>query len=161
MEPLIIYKDIELANRIRKDIHEKENETMSRGGIIVGASHKDGGINFPISSDESREFEGAEIVIPREFVESDSEYRFQGKNQQILASILDLCGLSLNDRVGIIKTDDIIVCVRSAWNSKIRIIQGTIKQILSAINESCGCRRFKDGALVKEIEENPTPKLST
>lgn len=132
----------------------KNKEIKERGGTVVGESHKNGGVPFVLKDTGTHiEEEGEEVNVPREIGESDEIYEFEGTNEQILNKILKLGGLSLNNKVTEVKSGDIVICIKSAKDSKKRKYKGTVRQILSAINESRGCNHIESGAEVVESGE--------
>src|ERR1035437_132184 len=112
-------------------------QVLSPGEIVDGPPHSKGGVPF-VLRDTGRhvEEEGMEINIPRELTEDDAIYTFRGSNAQVLDKILKLAGLSITDRVTTVKSGDIVICVRSAWDDTIRTFAGTIEEILHKINTS-------------------------
>lgn len=133
---------------------------MDRGGTVVGESHKNGGVPFVLSDTGTAiEEEGKEINIPRELAESDEIYEFEGTNWEILNKILKLGGLSLKSEVTEVKSGDIVICIKSAWDDTPRKYKGTIRQVLSAINESRGCNHIESGATMKNLETGERKKM--
>lgn len=123
-------------------------QIIERGGIVIGPSHVNGGAPFILADTGTHiEEEGMEINIPREILDSDSIYTFKGSNAKVLNDILKLTGLSITDKVTTVKAGDIVICVRSAWDDKIRSHTGTLEEILHAINTSNGCNPiiYKNG----------------
>lgn len=118
----------------------------NRGGIVVGPSHKNGGVPF-VLQDTGRhiEEEGMEINIPRDLAESDTVYTLKGTNAQVLDKILSIAGLSISDKVTNVRSGDVVICVRSAWDNQIRTFSGTITEILHKINTSKGCKPIIGG----------------
>lgn len=117
-----------------------------RGGMVIGPPHNadgtpGGGVPF-VLEDTGRhiEEEGLEVNIPRELRKSPKIYSFRGTNAQVLDKILKLAGLSLADKVTNVRSGDIVICVRSAWDDQRRVFTGTIEQILHEINTSKGCK---------------------
>lgn len=121
------------------------DQVLNRGGMVVGPSHAEGGVPFMLQ-DTGRhiEEEGMEINIPRELSESPKKYSFRGTNARVLDQILKLAGLSVTDKVTNVRSGDIVICVRSAWDQKKRAFTGTIKEILHEINTSGGCKPIID-----------------
>lgn len=137
-----------------------KTEIKKRGGIVVGPSHAEGGVPFTLSDTGSHiEEEGNEINIPREIAESEKEYEFSGTNFEILNKILKLGNLSLNDKVTEVKSGDIVICIKSAWDDSPRTYKGTIRQILSAINESRGCNHIESGATMENHKTGEVLKM--
>ena len=123
---------------------------LERGGTVVGASHDDGGVKFVIE-DTGRvvEEEGREVNVPTEITDDPKEYTFTGTNRQVLNKILRKGNLSVSDKVTSVRSGDIVICIVSAEDKEKRTYKGTIKQILSAINESGGCKHIESGAQVQ------------
>ena len=137
---------------MKKKRNKKENkQKLERGGLVVGDPHSEGGVDFVIEdTGEHVEEEGEETNIPREIANNPKEYEFYGSNAEVLDQILRLGGLKLSDKVTTVKSGDIVICVKSTWDKTKRTYKGTVRQILSAINESGGCKRIESGAKVKE-----------
>jgi hypothetical protein len=134
---------------------------FDRGGTVVGESHANGGVPFELSDTGTHiEEEGNEINIPRELGDSDKEYEFEGTNYEILNKILKLGNLSLKNEVTEVKSGDIVICIKSAWDDVQRKYKGTIRQILSAINESRGCNHIESGATMKNLETGEEKKMA-
>ena len=130
---------------------------MERGGLVVGPSHAEGGVPFVIEDTGKHvEMEGDEAVIPRELSEDQSEHTFTGTNRSILNQILKKANLSLSDKVTQVKSSDVVICIKSTWSEEKRTYTGTIHQILSAINESEGCKVIEKGATVTPAGEKET-----
>lgn len=132
---------------------------LQRGGMVVGPFHSEpgGGPKFKLSdTGQVIEEEGFEFNIPEEITRSNKIYTFTGKNVEIIHKILKLAGLSAFDKVTSVKSGDIVICIKSAWDDEIRTITGTITEILSAINTSCGCKPIEEGAKVIEHGTSPS-----
>ena len=134
-------------------------QVAATGGVVEGPPHSEGGVHF-IFEDAVRiriiEEEGKEVNIPRELVEDDAIYTFRGTNAFVLNEILKLAGLSLSDKVTAVKVDDIIICVRSAWDDTVRTFIGTIEEILHQINTSGGCKPIINEELrIENVEFQP------
>ena len=119
-----------------------------RGGMVVGPPHNadgtpGGGVPFVIE-DTGRhiEEEGLEVNIPNEVRDLPGKHTFQGKNIEALNQILALANppLSITDKVQNVRSRDIVICVRSAWDDTEREFTGTIEEILHQINTSKGCK---------------------
>lgn len=130
---------------------------QERGGIVVGSPHSEGGVPFVLQDTGTHiEEEGGEINIPVELALSPQIYTLKGTNAEILQQILKKANLSISDKVTTVKSGDIVICVKSAWDNEVREITGTIAQILSAINTSRGCKLIEPGA--KVVSENGIEK---
>lgn len=128
---------------------------LERGGMVVGPFHHEagGGPKFKLKdSGTVIEEEGFEFNIPEEIAKSKKVYTFTGKNVEIIHKILKLGGLSAFDKVTSVKSGDLVICIKSAWDDTVRTITGTIPQILSQINTSGGCKHIEDGG--QSIEHN-------
>lgn len=117
-----------------------------RGGMVVGPPHNQdgtpgGGVAFVIEDTGKHiEEEGFEINVPVELRKTTEIHTFRGNNAKILDQILNLVGLSLSDKVTNVRSGDIVICVRSAWDTIERELTGTIEEILHQINTSNGCK---------------------
>src|SRR3990167_5432006 len=121
-----------------------KTEVKHRGGTVVGASHANGGVPFVLTDTGTHiEEEGKEVNIPREIGEGSKVYEFSGTNRQILDKILKIGNLSITDKVTEVKSGDIVICIKSAWDDEPRSYTGTVRQILSAVNESRGCKHIE------------------
>lgn len=110
----------------------------TRGGIVVGPDHAHGGKKFPVTVmvDE----EGGEVNIPRELLADTTVHTFRGSNKKILDRILRLAGLSVSDEVTDVRYGDIVICRRSVEDKTLRILTGTVEQLLDQVNQSNGCK---------------------
>lgn len=113
---------------------------MGNAGTIVGQPHPEGGEKFLLDTGQIIETEGKEVVIPQELLESKKIYSFRGTNKKILGRILQLVGTSLKSEVTDIRYGDVIICMRSAEDKTVRILSGTIEEILDQVNQSNGCK---------------------
>ena len=125
-------------------------EIKQRGGIIKGASHRNGGVPFILDTGAYLEAEGNEVNIPRELIGSNKIYEFEGTNRKILNKILNLEGCSLKNEVKEIYSGDIVIRNKSVWDKTPRKYKGSITQILSAINESGGGNQIESGATLTQ-----------
>lgn len=130
----------------------------ARGGIYVGGQH-DHAEDIPVILKDTNthlRIEGGELNLPLWIQKDKTIYTFTGKNYEILERILKMYGYELTDKVTDVRAGDIVICIRSAWDDEIRTYTGTIIQILSAINESCGCRHVASGATMTEHSTGET-----
>lgn len=138
----------------------KISERKDRGGLVVGDSHAEGGVPFKLTDSGTHiEEEGDEVNVPREIADSDTVYEFEGTNYEILDKILGLGGLKLTNKVTEVKSGDIVICIKSAWDDTPRKYKGTPRQILSAINESKGCNHIESGAKMTNLETGATVSM--
>lgn len=136
------------------------SERKDRGGLVVGDSHAEGGVPFKLTDTGTHiEEEGDEVNVPREIADSDVVYEFEGTNYEILDKILKLGNLSLNNKVTEVKSGDIVICIKSTWDDTPRKYKGTVRQILSAINESKGCNHIESGATMTNLETGATVSM--
>lgn len=126
---------------------------QNRAGVFVGQQHSERGIPLAlIDSGTHIEVEGGEFNFP-EWVQNDKKiYKFTGTNYKVLQELFKLVGASWDEKVTHVKSGDIIICIRSAFDDETRTYEGTIVQILSAINESCGCKHVESGATMTNHE---------
>lgn len=143
-----------MTRKVRTSVHK------DRGGLVVGDSHTEGGVPFKLTDTGTHiEEEGDEVNIPREIADSDKVYEFKGTNYEILNKILKLGGLKLTNKVTEVKSGDIVICIKSAWDDTPRKYKGTVRQILSAINESRGCNHIESGAQMTNLETGATVSM--
>lgn len=157
-----------MSIRDSASIKKAKQPTLKRGGMVVGPFHHEqsGGPKFQLKDTKDIiEEEGFEFNIPEDITSSKKIYTFTGKNVEVIHKILKLAGLSAFDKVTDVKAGDIVICIKSAWDDTVRTYTGTITEILSAVNTSCGCKHIEDGAVVKEIgvdkaaSFNPLPEV--
>lgn len=130
----------------------------SRAGIFVGGQH-DHLEDIPVVLKDSNthlRIEGGELNLPLWIQKDKTIHTFTGKNYEILEKILKIYGYAITDKVTDVRAGDIVICIRSAWDDEIRTYTGTIIQILSAINESCGCKHVASGATMTEHSTGET-----
>ena len=136
-------------------------EAQSRAGIFDGGQHQ-GGEDIPISLIDTKKriiVEGGEFNFP-EWVQNDTKtYTFTGTNYEVIEKLFDLIGEKWDKKVTHVKSGDIIICIRSAFDNAVRTYTGTITQILSAINESCGCKHVESGATMTNHDTGETVKM--
>ena len=127
----------------------------NRAGIFDNPQHTEGG--FPtrlIDTGRPIEVEGGEFNFP-EWVKSDKTiYTLSGKNYDVIRQIFQIIGASWDDKVTHIKSGDMIICIRSAFDDTERTYIGTLHEILSSINTSCGCKHMEGGATMVNHETN-------
>ena len=136
-------------------------EAQSRAGVFDGGQHQ-GGEDIPISLIDTKKnilVEGGEFNFP-EWVQNDTKtYTFTGTNYEVIEKLFDLIGEKWDEKVTHVKSGDIIICIRSAFDNDVRTYTGTITQILSAINESCGCKHVESGATMTNHDTGETMKM--
>lgn len=125
------------------------------GGVVIGPSHNvdgtpGGGVHFITNTGRLLEEEGQEINIPLELRKSNQIFTFSGSNADILEQILKLAGISLADHVTHVRSGDVVICVRSAWDPTIRTYNGTIDEILHKVNTSNGCKPILKHVIAKK-----------
>jgi len=151
--------------RKKSAFKKPKQPALKRGGMVVGAFHHEnsGGPKFQLGdTGQVIEEEGFEFNIPEEIANSKKKYTFtKKKNVEIIHEILKLGGLSAFDKVTHVKSGDIVICIKSAWDDELRTITGTVQEILSAINTSCGCKHIADGAKVKEHGKDDTTNFDS
>ncbi len=126
-------------------------DVNGRGGLIVGDSHKDGGVPFVLEDSGTHiEEEGEEANLPNEIKDITKVYTFKGKNHEVIHKILQLVGLKLSNKVTSVRSGDLVICKDSLWDDTIRSYTGTPIQIVSAVNESEGCNHIESGATMIE-----------
>lgn len=132
---------------------------MSHGGTFQGASHDGGGIPLVVQdTGQLIEVEGKEVLMPEGVYADENVYEFTGTNREILNQILSKNGLSVNDKATLVKSGDVVICKVSAADKSKHTYKGTIKKIISNINESGGCNPVVDsdtkqagGSIIKEL----------
>lgn len=135
-------------------------DLKKRGGQVGGEFHEDGGTPFTLTDTGTHiEEELYEINVPRELLDDNKEYEYTGTNYEILGKILGKGGIKLTDKVTTVKSGDVVICIMSAWDDTKRTYKGTIRQILSAINESGGCNKIDSGATMTNHETGETKKM--
>jgi len=124
-------------------------ETSNKGGIFVGHPHSKGGIPLIVEETGQKiEVEGEEPLIPSE-IDADSKiYELEGTNIEILDEINKMFGAKGMAKAATeIHAGDMVVCKRSAGDDTKRKYKGTLKQIVSAVNQSGGCNEIEKGAV--------------
>jgi hypothetical protein len=133
-------------------------QIKNKGGLFHGALHSEGGIPLIVEeSGQHIETEKDEPLIPAEAVKDKKVKRRTGSNIEILNQINKESGAKGMDEVATeVHVNDNIICRRSAYDKTKRTYIGTDKSIVSAINESGGCKKIEGGA--KMIEPNGVVK---
>lgn len=135
---------------------------QNRAGIFDGGQHSfeedipqtliDTGTNILV--------EGGEFNFP-EWVQTDKKiYTLSGKNLDVIKQIFEIIGEQWDEKVTHVKSGDIIICIRSAFDDEVRTYTGTIIQIISAVNESCGCKHVESGATMTNHETGTTVQMA-
>lgn len=132
-----------------------ETVKMEHGGMFVGPSHDGGGIPLVVQdTGQQVEVEGKEPLIPREVIEDEEVRTRRGKNIEIVNQILKKAGLSTKNKATVVKGGDVVICKRAVHDDDtVREITGTDSQIISAVNESGGCKVIDAGAEVVEMKD--------
>ena len=140
---------------------ERKEELIGRVGIVDGAGHNENGVALvDRKSDLHIEEEGGEINFPESVKYDKTFYHFRKEtNPDILAFFLKKHGFSFSDKITKIKAGDLVICKRSAWSLIPRSYKGTEYQILSAINESEGCKFITSGATMINHETGEVKKM--
>jgi 8-oxo-dGTP pyrophosphatase MutT (NUDIX family)/GNAT superfamily N-acetyltransferase len=129
---------------------------MSGGFLHNGELHINGGIKFQVDGNgRTVELEKDEAIITNNAFETEEVKTYEGTNIEILEQInTEAGGKSMSEQADAVESGDVVICRRSAADKKKRKITGTPKQVASAVNESCGCRKIEDGAVVSEKFRN-------
>lgn len=134
---------------------------QNRAGVFDGAQHSERGIPISLIDTATKiEVEGGEFNFPESVQRDKTIYKFTGKNYEVMQELFKLIGASWDDKVTHVKSGDIIICIRSAFDDEVRTYEGTITQILSAINESCGCKHIESGATMTNHETGTTVQMA-
>jgi DNA topoisomerase IB len=133
-----------------------DSNIKNKGGMFRGKLHSEGGIPLVVKgSGQSIEVEKDEPLIPSEAMKSKSIKKVTGTNVEILHKLNKEVGAKgMNDKATEVSVGDAIVCRKSAYDKTKRTYIGTPKQIVSAINESGGCKEIEKGG--KSIEPDGT-----
>jgi len=143
---------------------------LERGGLVPGGeetSHDNGGVGYVLEDTKTHiEEEGLEVNIPIEILNLTGKYKFTGKNFIVLNEILKLGKytslgkeLTLANDVSRVRAGDVVICIRSVWDDTEYTYEGTILEIVSAINVSGGCNHIESGAKVTNEETGETKVL--
>lgn len=138
-----------------------EPTVVNRAGIFDGTQHsEDGGIPQKlIDSGTNILVEGGEFNFP-EWVQQDKHrYKLSGTNYRVIEQLFDIIGAKWDNKVTHVKSGDIVICIRSAFDDTERTYEGTIIEILSAVNESCGCKHVASGATMTNHETGEKKKF--
>lgn len=122
-----------------------------KGGIFVGKSHAQGGIDIVIpETGQQIEVEGNEPLIPREALQDATIRTYKGTNFDILNQINTSIGAKpITKKATSVHAGDVIICKKTLYDKTVKTLQGTNKQIVSAINENAGCNVIEPGAKMK------------
>lgn len=128
------------------------DNVKSKGGIFVGKLHSEGGIPLVVKeSGQAIEVERDEPLIPAEAMDNTKVKKRIGTNVEIIHKINKEVGAKgMNEKATEVHLGDAIVCRRSAYDKTKRTYIGTDKQIISAVNQSGGCKIIEKGG--KSIE---------
>ncbi|MDD3875411.1 MAG: hypothetical protein PHT69_02205 [Bacteroidales bacterium] len=123
-----------------------------KGGIFVGKSHAQGGIDIVIpETGQQIEVEGKEPLIPREALQDTTIRTYKGTNFDILNQINTSIGAkSITQKATSVHAGDVIICKKTLKDKTVKTLQGTNKQIVSAINENAGCNVIEPGAKMQK-----------
>lgn len=139
-----------------KSINQKKmaDSINKKGGIFKKRYHSEGGEHFVVKGNGQQiETEKDEPLIPAEAMRDNKIKKRTGINIEIIDNINKEVGAKgMNEEATEVSVGDAIVCRRSAYDKTKRTYIGTDKQIVSAINQSGGCKVIQGGA--KAIEPN-------
>lgn len=124
------------------------SKIKKKGGLFIkGKYHSEGGIPLVVEGlGQNIEVEKDEALIPNEAMQSKKIQKRKGTNLEILHDINKEVGAKgMNENADTVAVGDAIVCRRSLYDKKSRTYIGTDKQIVSAINQSGGCRLIERG----------------
>lgn len=135
---------------------DTENDSMRDGGMVKGPSHDNGGVKFRVEdTGQLVEVEGREPVITNRAMQSQDVIELEGTNLEVLNQInTGFGGKTMTDPVTSLSGGDTVICKVSAKDKTRRKFKGTPRQIVSAINESGGCKVIdpdRAGSVVKEM----------
>jgi hypothetical protein len=135
-----------------------KKQIKNKGGIFVGKLHSEGGIPLVVKdTGQSIEVETDEPLIPNEALDNTKIKRRKGTNKEILHNINKEVGAKgMNEKATEVHSGDAIVCRRSAYDKTKRTYIGTDKQIVSAINQSGGCKVIEKGGKAIEPDGSTT-----
>lgn len=137
-----------------------EQSDQNRAGIFDGARHSESGIPLTLIDTKTHiEAEGGEFNFPESIQNNKKVYALSGSNLQVIKQIFKILGLHWDDKVTHVKSGDIIICIRSAFDDTERTYTGTLIEIISAVNESCGCKHVESGATMTNHETGKTLKM--
>lgn len=128
----------------------------NKGGIFRGKLHSEGGIPLVVKgSGHSIEVERDEPLIPSEAMKDEKTIKVSGTNLEVLDKINKSVGAKgMEKKATEVHVGDAIVCRRSAYDKTKRTYIGSKKQVVSAVNESNGCKKIEGGG--KSIEPDGT-----
>ena len=125
-----------------------------KGGMFMGKLHSEGGIpKVVVETGQSIEVETDEPLISADAISDNEVKKRYGTNVEILDQINKKVGAKgMKEKATDVHNGDAIVCRKSAYDKTKRTYIGTDKQIVSAINQSGGCKVIEKGG--KAIEPN-------
>jgi len=125
-------------------------DIQQKGGIFIGKSHAQGGIDVVVPETGQRlEVEGKEPLIPKEALSDNKVYTYTGTNFDILNKINTSIGAkSITQKATTVHAGDVIICKKTLYDNTTKTLHGTHKQIVSAINENAGCSTIEPGAVM-------------
>ena len=135
------------------------DSVKNKGGFFIkGKYHSEGGIPLVVKgSGQAIEVEKDEALLASEAMKGDEIKKVSGTNLEVLDKINKSVGAKgMNENVTEVSAGDAIVCRKSVYDKKKRTYIGTKKQIVSAVNESNGCKKIEGGG--KSIEPDGTVK---
>jgi len=124
----------------------------NKGGMFKGKTHAEGGIPLVVpETGQSIEVETDEPIVPSEALDNKKVKERKGTNVEILHKINKEVGAKgMNEKATEAHSGDAIICRKSTYDKTKRTYIGTDRQIVSAINQSNGCRLIEKGG--KAIE---------
>lgn len=127
-------------------------DIKNKGGIFVGKLHSEGGIPLVVpETGQAIEVETDEPLIPAEAMQNTKIKKRTGTNVEVIHKInKDVGAKGMNQKATEVHVGDAIICRKSAYDKTKRTYIGTDKQIVSAVNQSGGCKVIEKGA--KAIE---------
>lgn len=132
--------------------------TKNKGGMFMGKLHSEGGIPKVIpETGQSIEVETDEPLITADAMKQKTIKKRHGTNVEILNQINKEVGAKgMNEKAEEVHLGDAIVCRKSAYDKTKRTYIGTDKQIVSAVNQSNGCRVIERGGKAIEPDGSVT-----
>ena len=126
--------------------------------MFMGKLHSEGGIPKVIpETGQSIEVETDEPLITADALKEKTIKKRHGTNVEILDQINKKVGAKgMREKAEEVHLGDAIVCRKSAYDKTKRTYIGTDKQIVSAINESNGCRNIESGGKAIEPDGSVT-----
>ncbi|HON92780.1 MAG TPA: hypothetical protein PKZ07_14530 [Sedimentisphaerales bacterium] len=154
----VVYKILSDVDAVKAKLpgEDEVEDEMRDGGMVKGPSHDNGGVKFRVEdTGQLVEVEGSEPVITHRAMQSQDVIELEGTNLEVLNEInTRFGGKTMTDPVTSLSGGDTVICKVSAKDKTRRKFKGTPRQIVSAINESGGCKVIdpdRAGSVVKEM----------